>query len=289
MNIYAAFKGLVDEKKAQLFASYLQGAAFDVYMRLSPDEKKNPDTIKDELLREFNQSQLNRESAIHELNNRRLYPTESLATYSYKIQELVKLAYPDFNEASRSTIARDYFIKALSPEMQVALKSISNYSTKSLKDLVTETLRLEIAGISSKPTVVKNEILEVDTNTSLVDVITKRVLDVIHSQNTETSGNINSTALPTSSETLAAPINYVSNNFSSRNRGNASRYQWNQNKRRGKSRGFRNTQSEAQMQMKCRTCQAIGHGYRNCPNRICQACGNRGHDAWDTKSANYSL
>ena len=85
VNIYAAFKGHENEKKAQLVASYLDGAAFDVYMRLSADEKKNPDTIKDELLKEFQRSQLNRKAAIHELNNRILHPTESLAAYSYKL------------------------------------------------------------------------------------------------------------------------------------------------------------------------------------------------------------
>ena len=49
VNIYSAFKGHENEKKAQLVASYLDGAALDVYMRLSADEKKNPDTIKDEV------------------------------------------------------------------------------------------------------------------------------------------------------------------------------------------------------------------------------------------------
>ena len=174
-------------------------------------------------MREFNRSQLNSESAIHELNNRRLHTTESLATYSYKIQELVKLAYPDFDEASRSTIARDYFIKALSPEMQVALKSISNYSSKSLKNLVTETLRLEIAGISSRPTLVKNEILEVD---SLVDVITKRVLDNMQLKNSETNEfpNLKSASSSISREMLA-PISYVSTNVGNSGQRGSSRYQ----------------------------------------------------------------
>ena len=40
VNIYAAFKGHEGEKEAQLIASYLDGAAFDVYLRLSSDEEK---------------------------------------------------------------------------------------------------------------------------------------------------------------------------------------------------------------------------------------------------------
>ena len=46
VNIYAAFKGHEGEKEAQLIASYLDGASFDVYLRLSSDEKKIPKPLK---------------------------------------------------------------------------------------------------------------------------------------------------------------------------------------------------------------------------------------------------
>ena len=39
--------------------------------------------------------------------------------------------------------------------------------------------------------------------------------------------------------------------------------------------------------MKCRSCQATGHLFRNCPVRFCQACGSRGHDAWNVICPNY--
>ena len=150
VNLLASIKDYNEGKQAQLLASYLEDAAFDVYMRLSTDDRKKPDKIKEELLKEFNKGQLNRESAIKELNNRKLKPSEPFATYAYKITELMKLAYPDFTEDIRLTIAKDYFINALSSEMQTALKSMADYSSKSLQDIVTETTRLELAGVKSR-------------------------------------------------------------------------------------------------------------------------------------------
>ena len=131
-----------DEKEAKLLASHLNSPAFEVYMRLSDAEKKQPRIIKEELRKEFEKAELNREEALHQLNNRRLQQTESVSTFSYKVSELVRLAYKDFNEVTRSTITKDYFVKALSQEMQITLKSMESYKDKSLKDLVTETTRL---------------------------------------------------------------------------------------------------------------------------------------------------
>ena len=99
-----------------------------------------------ELLKEFNKGQSNRETAIKELNNQKLKPLELYATHAYKITELMKLAYPDFDENTRMTIAKDYFVNALSSDTQTALKSIASYPSKSLQYIVTETTRLKLAG-----------------------------------------------------------------------------------------------------------------------------------------------
>ena len=95
--------------------------------------------------------------------------------------------------------------------MQIALKSISN-PTKSIKDLVTETSRLEIAGIKARPPVVKNDVFEVSTNISLIDAITKRVLEGIQSQNMET--NLSPGVNKSNSKSSEA-FDYVSKTFNS--------------------------------------------------------------------------
>ena len=170
--------------------------------------------------------------------------------------------------------------------MQVALKSICNYPTKSIKDLVTETSRLEIAGIKARPPVVKNDVFEVSANISLIDAITKRVLECIQSQNMETSLSPGENKSNSKSSEAFESVDYVSKSFNSGRYQGGIRYQGNQNKRRGKTRAYGFFTPTTQTHMKCRSCQSTGHGYRNCPNRFCQACGNRGHDAWDTKCVN---
>jgi len=52
-SIHSSLKGYEDEKCAENIASRLEGRAFDVYMRLGNEDKKNPDKVKEELLNEF--------------------------------------------------------------------------------------------------------------------------------------------------------------------------------------------------------------------------------------------
>ena len=111
VELEASIKGYADEKKAQYVASKLISPAFDVYLRLSVEQKKDFNAIKEELLKEFERGQLNREEAIHILSTRRRQPEESPQTYAYKLMELVKLSYSSFDVASQKTIAKDYFVR----------------------------------------------------------------------------------------------------------------------------------------------------------------------------------
>ena len=97
-------------------------------MRLPDEDKKKPDKIRDELLKEFDRGVVNREEAIHLLNTTSIGTSESCSTFSYRLQELVKLAYPDFTAPAMDKISKDYFVKSMSVEMQIALKSVQNYS-----------------------------------------------------------------------------------------------------------------------------------------------------------------
>ena len=146
-ELQAALKNHTEEKKAQFIASKLNGVALDIYMRLSTDDKKDPAKIVDGLRNEFSREQRNREEALDLLLKRRRLSGESAETYAYKILELVKLAYSSFSADIQSTIAKDYYVKGLTKEMQVALKTIPDFATKTLNQLATETSRLSIAGI----------------------------------------------------------------------------------------------------------------------------------------------
>ena len=64
-SIHSSLKGYGGEKATQNIAGRLEGRAFDVYMRLGASEKKDPSKIKDELLKEFERGNQDREVAIN--------------------------------------------------------------------------------------------------------------------------------------------------------------------------------------------------------------------------------
>jgi len=148
VSLSSALKEYEGEKAAQNLASRLEGRAFDVYMRLSADDKKDVKKIELELLIEFEKGKQNREAAIQELNNRKQHQGESALTFAYKVLELVKLSYPTFNETTRKIIAKDYFVRGLHPEMQLALKALPTFEETDINKLASETTRLQLAGIS---------------------------------------------------------------------------------------------------------------------------------------------
>ena len=100
-------------------------------------------------MKEFERGNRDREVALHELSNRSRKMGESVQTYAFKIGEPVKLAYPDFTEAARGTVAKDNSVKGFNSEMQLALKSLTNFESANLKTLVDNASRLELAGIKS--------------------------------------------------------------------------------------------------------------------------------------------
>ncbi len=180
VSIHSSLKGYDGEKAAQNLASKLEGPAFDVYMRLSCEDKKKPEKIKSELLKEFEKGKQDREEAIFELTNRKRKPEESAQTFAYKIIELVRLAYPSFDENSTKTIAKDYFIKGLHEKMQIALKSLPSFADAEINDLATETTRLQLAGIE-KNSAIKGqkmqECMNVDSSKCMIDAIAEKVAE----------------------------------------------------------------------------------------------------------------
>ena len=149
VELQSQLKGYTGEKEAQHIASCLEGQAFDVYLRLSDDHRKDAKQVKKELLKAFEWGQRNRDEALQELTTRSRKKDESALMYAYKISELVKLAYRSIEEQAKGIIAKDYFVRGLHPEMQKALKSNEKFSSNDIKALASEVVCLEIASIKS--------------------------------------------------------------------------------------------------------------------------------------------
>ena len=86
-ELHCTLKGYVDEKKAVFIAKLLDDAAFDVYMTLSDDDKKDPVKIKDALVNNFERATKNREVAVERLSQRKRLPNEAAEVFSYKIKQ----------------------------------------------------------------------------------------------------------------------------------------------------------------------------------------------------------
>ena len=69
VELHSSLKGYSGEKCAQDLASRLEGRAFDIYMRLSDQDKKDVSEIKAELLKEFEHRQKDREETLNELSH----------------------------------------------------------------------------------------------------------------------------------------------------------------------------------------------------------------------------
>ena len=268
VELEASLKNHDGEKKAQYMASKLVGHVMDVYMRMPDEEKKDPAKVKAELLKEFERGQLNREEAIAELDTRRRLPKESVENFAFKVIELIKLGYPTFAENVRQSLAKDYFVRGLSKELQLAIKSLQDYDTMDVKGITKEAVRLEIAGVSapSAPTSVASA--EPQSCDDMVDKIAEKVIEKL--------AGTNLSPKPVSVD--SSEMNAVDNRtgFGQRGRG------------RGRGRGGRGfNAARNQPPKKCRCCKRSDHLIRDCPERFCQACGRRGHDQYSTECPNH--
>ena len=278
VSLHSSLKGYDGEKAAQNLASKLEGRAFDVYMRLSSADRKQVDKIQSELLKEFEKGKLDREIAVHELNSRRRKPDESAKTFAYKIIELVKLAYPSFDDNTRKTIAKDYFLKGLHPKMQIALKSLPNFNDADVDKLTTETMRLQLAGIDSFASENTQKCMSVESP-SMVDQIADKVIEKMKGISIDSHGGDDG------GKQESASANFVGNKGKGyQRRGTRGNFP---NKSYRPRAGNPSNNRTPQRGRKCRTCESPEHFFRECPLRFCQACGNKGHDAWDSSCPKY--
>ena len=290
VELEASLKDYADEKKANFLASRLSGPAFDVYMRLTAENKKNFDEIKKELKKEFERGQLNREEALSVLSNRTRDPKESPHTFAYKLTELVKLAYPNFNDETRQTIAKDYFMKGVYPDMQVALKSRATFANDDITTLASETVRLALAGVKSYATTLGNSSvcskveLAIDQTSALSNDTINSIADVVVAKLRDTS--LGATGGNEFNEGGDGPASRVDNAvYRTGGPGRGGRRGQYSNRR---NRGGRGGNSQGSQQKTCRACQATDHLIKDCPKKFCQACGQRGHNQYDRCCPNYT-
>ena len=279
VELLSALNGYSGEKSAHYLASKLEGRAFDVYLRLGEEDRKNVTRIQKELLVEFEKGHANREEALFTLSNRVRNPNESAYTYAYKLKELVKLAYPSFDSSTCAVIAKDCFVRGLHSDMQLALKSMEKFANCDIDSLAEETTRLQLAGITSVYQSCQS-IGAVNVNnpgttipSEVLDSIAAKVVDKLNSnnKNAKTGG-----WQPSKLEANFA--NSLSHNQQNNVRGKSDNSSY-QSPYQGVSRGiYKNTRYQ---QRKCRCCQSTTHLLKNCPSRFCQNCGQRGHDSKD--------
>jgi len=290
VSLHSALKEYDGEKAAQDLASKLEGRAFDVYMRLADADKKDASKIKSELLKEFQLGNQDRELAIHELTTRRRKPEESPQTFAFKIMELVRLAYPTFDNANQETIAKDYYMKGIHPRMQIALKSLPQFSELLMHDVAKETVRLQLAGIESysTPQVANSCMSMVNGNSEVQNDFVDSIVDKVVAKMTEISFG-NETPINAADKSAVFAANSVSNHFNRYQRSTRVRPFYHGNKTRFQNRGYKpnNPQGNTPQRRKCRSCQSTDHLVKNCPTRFCQACGQRGHDSWETSCPNF--
>ena len=268
-DLYCNLKGYVGEKKSAFIAGRLEEPAFDVYMALSDDDKKDPEKIKTALIECFDNAIRNREVAFEELTHRKRLDDEKAEVFAHKIQDLVKYAYPKFEQDAKNALAKDYYVKGLQVDVQKELRKMDKFEDKTIGELVKQTTYLEIANANASASQPKEEISSVNSHNNGLESRMDKLITLM--ERTLTVSNENEY-----DDAEEEKLNYAGSNHGNfrnqpyRNRGKPSR-----------GRG------SWQQPLKCRVCNSTDHLFRKCPERFCQACGKKGHDGWQRDCPKY--
>ena len=284
-DLHCNIKGYDGEKKAAFIAGRLEEPAFDVYMALPDEEKKDPEKIKTALLQSFDNAKRNREVALEDLTHRRRLGEEKSEVFAHKILELVNYAYPKFSDEAKKSLAKDHYVKGLGVSLQNELRKLSDYEDKTLEDLVKQTTYLEIADTNATASVEprSEEVLAVNACSNSTDARLDRLINLM-----EKSMDVRD--YDEQEHDLSDQMNYVGNPGSSRYPqnfvGNQGRPRYPHNRPRQNSNNNNNNNNNNNSK-RCRACNGTGHLFRKCPKRFCQSCGKQGHDGWQKECPKY--
>ena len=246
VDLYNQLKNYAGETAAVSLASRLEEPAFNVYMRMSEEDLKDIDKIKTELRKQYQVGNRDREEALSLLAAAQRTEEETAKDFAFRITELVKLAYPSFNAASKEVHEKDAFVKGCHPEMQMKLKTLADFDTLDMNGILDNTVRLEVAGVKSVNKKFKTEMNSVEEK------------GACSSHSDESGENMLLKRLDSLEETIAR-LSVTPNPANLRNKASSARGKF--------------------QQKKCWNCQETSHVVKNCPKRFCQACGQQGHDA----------
>ena len=248
IDLYNKLKKYTDEDAAVLLASRLQEPAFNVYLRMSEDDRKDIEKIKTELKKQYELGNRDREEALLLLSAAERKEEETAKDYAFRISQLVKLAYPTFSAANMEVHEKDAFVRGHHPDMQMKLKTLENFSTIDMKGILDNTVRLEVAGVRAVSKKFKEDINTVSEDAPVGNRELYERLDGL--------------------EEAIAKLSVTSSAASS----------WSKRRR---------PQGPSASPKKCRNCDETGHIVRQCPKRFCQSCGKPRHDSWDRGCPKY--
>ena len=233
-----------------------------------------------------------REVATHELTTRRRKPEGSPQTFAFTIMELLRLAYPLYDNTNQETIAKDYFMKGIHPKMQIALKSLPHFSELLINEVAKDTVCLHLAGIESysAPHVAKSCMSMANGSSDVQKDLADSIIDKVVAKMTEISfGNEYPINTACEDKGIAFAAKSASSHFNRFQRSTRWRSFFYGNKARSQNRGYKpnNPQGNNTQRRKCRSCQSMDHPVKKCPTHFCQPCGQRGHDSWETSCLNF--
>ena len=170
-----------------------------------------------------------------------------------------------FADNIRLSLAKDYFVRGLSSQLQLAIKSERGYDAMDVKAVAKEAVRLELAGVGNKTAA--GVVATAHSCDDMVDAVAEKVIEKLAGAN----------FLPGHPSSEQNETNAVSGvDRQNRNRGY-----------RGRSRGRASGNNRNHSARKCRCCLSSEHLIKDCPTRFCQACGGRGHDQYSSSCPNF--
>lgn len=251
IDLYNQLKGYDGETAAVSLASRLEEPAINVYMRMSVEDRKDITKIRAELRKQYELGNADREQALSLLGVVQRKEDEAAKDFGYRIKELVKLAYPKFDDASKQVHEKDAFVKGCHPDMQMKLKTLENFADLDMNAIIDNAVRLEVAGVKAVVKHFKAEMNAVDFQGACSSTSQGRDHVLL-----ERLGNLEETIAKLS--------------FSQGAAGGPSK----------SSPSVPSTPSGKGKAKRCFKCQDPSHVVKKCPKRFCQACGQAGHDWW---------